>query len=83
MKLGATRICTSARSVNARAGSSHYRLICPTRSFHSSILRSKEQLDPRLEDLGKVIRDEYAVVRDSYGWFLLSAAQMLLIGRIA
>ncbi|PKY00606.1 alpha/beta-hydrolase [Aspergillus campestris IBT 28561] len=66
MKLGATRICTSVRSVNARAGPSHYRLICPTRSFHSSTLRSEAQLDPRLEDLGKVIRDEYAVVRDSY-----------------
>ena len=65
MKLGATRIYTSVRSVNARAGSS--RLSCPTRSFHSSTLRPKAQLDPRLEDLGKVIRDEYAVVRDSYG----------------
>ncbi|PLN80546.1 alpha/beta-hydrolase [Aspergillus taichungensis] len=66
MKLGATRICTRVGSVNARAGSLHYRLICPTRSFHSSTLRSQAQLDPRLEDLGKVIRDEYAVVRDKY-----------------
>lgn len=67
MKLGATRIYTSVRSVNARAGSSHCRLSCPTRSFHSSTLRPEAQLDPRLEDLGKVIRDEYAVVRESYG----------------
>ncbi|GFF36840.1 triacylglycerol lipase [Aspergillus lentulus] len=30
------------------------------------VLRSLCSLDPRLEDLGKVIRDEYAVIRDHY-----------------
>jgi triacylglycerol lipase len=44
------------------------------RSFHSLPCRSNSHkhtgpytLDPRLEDLGKVIRDEYAVIRDHYG----------------
>lgn len=27
--------------------------------------------DPRLEQLGKVIRDEYAVIRDHYGTFIV------------
>lgn len=43
------------------------------RSFHALPCRSKshkhigsDALDPRLDDLGKVLRDEYAVIRDHY-----------------
>jgi triacylglycerol lipase len=30
---------------------------------------SRLQKDPRLEDLGKVIEDEFAVLRDNYGMY--------------
>ncbi|KAJ5806885.1 hypothetical protein N7474_010477 [Penicillium riverlandense] len=38
------------------------------RSIHSSIKHSSV-LEPRLEDHGKVIRDEYSVIRNDYGSF--------------
>ena len=41
------------------------------RGFHSSTCRNHLHevtgTDPRLEGLGKVIRDEYAVIREDYG----------------
>ncbi|OJJ96151.1 hypothetical protein ASPACDRAFT_81405 [Aspergillus aculeatus ATCC 16872] len=40
---------------------------CPSsRGFRSSAHTASDVLDPRLEDLGKVIRDEYAAIRDQY-----------------
>lgn len=47
---------------------------CPAlRCLHSSARRhspqhpsSPDSLDPRLEDLGNVIRDEYAIIRENY-----------------
>ncbi|PWY77104.1 triacylglycerol lipase [Aspergillus heteromorphus CBS 117.55] len=37
-----------------------------TRKDSSDGQKSPDALDPRLEDLGRVIRDEYAVIRDQY-----------------
>lgn len=61
------------------------------RSFHALPCRSKshkhigsDALDPRLDDLGKVLRDEYAVIRDHYGksdCFLSSCARGRLVDR--
>lgn len=51
------------------------------RGFHSSTCRYQlpegTGSDPRLEGLGKVIEDEYAVIREVYGQLLsiLSSAQ--------
>ncbi|PYI32820.1 alpha/beta-hydrolase [Aspergillus indologenus CBS 114.80] len=45
--------------VNSRCCSS-------SRGFRSSTHTASDVLDPRLEDLGKVIRDEYAAIRDQY-----------------
>ncbi|KAL4878287.1 hypothetical protein BJY04DRAFT_113776 [Aspergillus karnatakaensis] len=48
-----------------------FRYICPScsvRRFSSSRSSSSRNApDPRLEDFGKVIRDEYAVIRGHYG----------------
>ncbi|KAI9043538.1 triglyceride lipase [Aspergillus affinis] len=74
-----TRLRPSVKSANSTLGvqfvpiaRSHARL------FRSSTRRCNphEQTrtyahDPRLESLGKVIKDEYAVVRDSYGMYYL------------
>ncbi|KAL6235724.1 hypothetical protein BDW75DRAFT_208850 [Aspergillus navahoensis] len=61
---------TSApRSLWAASRYSSSRYNCPgcaTRLFHSSRSR-RASPEPRLEDFGKVIRDEYAVVREHYG----------------
>lgn len=40
------------------------------RAFHVSARKSKSFLEPRLEDHGRVIRDEYSVIRDDYGLYL-------------
>lgn len=52
----------------------HFNHYSTLRSFHSLTCRrdphkraGPDALDPRLGDIGKVIKDEYAVIRDNYG----------------
>lgn len=40
------------------------------RLYHGSPCRPRPSLEPRLEDHGKVIVDEYSIIRDKYGLFL-------------
>lgn len=40
------------------------------RTFHATSRNPSPTLEPRLEDHGRVIRDEYSVIRDKYGKFL-------------
>ncbi|RAL08640.1 triglyceride lipase [Aspergillus homomorphus CBS 101889] len=67
----AVALLRTARSIslcNARRVRQPSYLKCrsTSRGFHSSARRESDVLDPRLEDLGKVIRDEYAAVREQY-----------------
>jgi hypothetical protein len=41
------------------------------RLFHTSLRIPSPILEPRLEDHGRVIRDEYSVIRDKYGQSLI------------
>ncbi|RJE25835.1 Triacylglycerol lipase [Aspergillus sclerotialis] len=64
-------IASSHTITNPRLFTHIPRLSHLNRSFHSSRPRSSPRrqphsLDPRLADLGKVIRDEYAVIREGY-----------------
>lgn len=63
----ATRLC-SRRSLNGST------IILPRREYSQRARRDFSPLDPRLEDLGKVIKDEYAVIREHYGWFHYSSS---------
>lgn len=69
-----------ARSGNCNHGklihkfNSVFHQITTHRSFHASSRSCRPHkhpeahaLDPRLEDLGNVIQDEYAIIRDNYG----------------
>ncbi|KAL4975922.1 alpha/beta-hydrolase [Aspergillus desertorum] len=59
---------SAPRSLRAARRYCSFRYIfpsCATRQFHSTRSR-RAPPDPRLEDFGKVIRDEYAVVREHY-----------------
>ncbi|KAL4901787.1 hypothetical protein BDW74DRAFT_159531 [Aspergillus multicolor] len=59
---------SAARSLRTTSHFPSNRYICPScsvRHFRSSRSR-RASADPRLEEFGKVIRDEYAVIRDHY-----------------
>lgn len=67
----AVAVCSGVKGIKFQSTSASYPAL---RYFHSATRRHSPQhpsgpdaLDPRLEDLGKVIRDEYAVIRKDYG----------------
>ncbi|RDK42584.1 triacylglycerol lipase [Aspergillus phoenicis ATCC 13157] len=90
----AVAVCSGVKSIKFQSTSASYPAL---RYFHSSTRRHSPQhpsgpdaLDPRLEDLGKVIRDEYAVIRKDYdapkhavvlAHGLLGFAELRLAGR--
>ena len=56
----------------------HFRRPSTTRSFHAGSRKCQQQkhpeahaLDPRLEQFGYVIQDEYSVIRENYGQLFL------------
>lgn len=66
--------CNSGNQFHRLNSLSHS--ITTHRSFHACSRRchphkhpAAHTLDPRLEDMGNVIRDEYAIIRDNYGQF--------------
>ncbi|GCB21045.1 lipase 2 [Aspergillus awamori] len=90
----AVAVRSGVKSIKFQSTSASYPAL---RYFHSSTRRHSPQhpsgpdaLDPRLEDLGKVIRDEYAVIRKDYdapkhavvlAHGLLGFAELRLAGR--
>ncbi|KAL2808942.1 Alpha/Beta hydrolase protein [Aspergillus granulosus] len=65
---GRSLIARNTRTSNLLRSSSWF--LCPNRAVRpfcsSRRSNSRVPADPRLEDLGKVIRDEYAVIREHY-----------------
>lgn len=49
------------------------------RGFHASPRRLKPILEPRLEDHGKVIHDEYSVIRDHYSSYIETRETILFM----
>lgn len=64
--MGYAVAATTARSIVNRPPYLTLRRLT-RRAFHAWTSRAKSFLEPRLEDHGRVIRDEYSVIRDNYG----------------